>query len=348
MAYSDYGAFAYRNDIRDREREDITLREIVDNGDPDVEIGKVTSDAFDDTFDRLEYGIIGEDGVYVSLHRYGFYATQIVHVTHDEDGRLAIDDAISPSRIRQALIDSGEYRPDEHAREVYGDMSCLLDCETAWSISVDFHGWHVTLDNNGCDSIHENGYPDHCSMSKGDIRWDCYFGSAYGAGLSDYRPSDRHRFDTLDDEHKPSRLNYINVSVHDDVVAEKRRYVRLSRIIGDGLAMRMATFETDDEYGDCVDCVFNDDENSQSEYLSRYVDPFDALKLINLGIEIGKCGYDGIEVDDMGRIFPTDGTRSTVSKKEMRKILGIDKMSDLDMIVVSNWTHGTDDNHPNE
>lgn len=103
MAYNNYGAFAYLNGVRQRDREDVTLDQILNETEYKASGGQAVYDHLieNSTVDEsgnieyhepddeheLNHAIIGGpgDGVYLSVRRYGFSRSVLFYV---EDGKV--------------------------------------------------------------------------------------------------------------------------------------------------------------------------------------------------------------------------------------------------------------------
>lgn len=204
MAYNNYGAFAYLNGVRQRDREDVTLDQILNENEHISSGGQAVYDhliensTVDDSGNieyhepddehELNHAVLGGpgDGVYLSVRRYGFSRSILFYV---KGGKVV--DKLAAEGI-YALITNGKVAEDFDYWDYLNDEK--LDVKFQW------YGYNLHLMNLNSKKAYESGYPSSCasiiSKDKG-TEWRVFFDSSYGAGISDCYPEADSLFDTL-------------------------------------------------------------------------------------------------------------------------------------------------------
>jgi hypothetical protein len=147
MAYSDYGAFVYRNDERRVDKEDSEL---------------FVNDS-DRYYDMLYHGVLGDGDVRVGCYKQGWPDLYLWCVGGNQEyyGYDKLSRLFGWSDYDE--YDGIRYAPDHYDKE------------------FDFLGWHFHFVGSEWSDT-----PKYmASMKKNGEKWECYYDYMYGAGISD-------------------------------------------------------------------------------------------------------------------------------------------------------------------
>lgn len=304
MAYNDYGAFVYRDGHRRRDREDTTLEAVLAGdydpglaGDMAIYAELLSRTRDDGSLEQVpfwaqtKHAILGTGPVYVLVYKYGLRMCELVHVT---DGQ--VDDVLDEHGMRAILGPSADATDDGSS---YADP--LGERPTTEPLSL---GWH------GCDLAYvcrdpENAANDGRAQNSlaftepdGTV-WRAFYGSAYGAGLTDVEPWAHHLFDELAESGEPRRWHALAAQRREMTDEEDEGDDTWYRLRGASLAttvfdVRTASVLRDDEsVPACTGTIALHGETYAR--LSSLVSPNDVERLVNLGIALAHEGIDHVE-----------------------------------------------------
>lgn len=261
MAYSDYGAFVYRNMDRRRDREDG---------------GAFARDADGKDGYGCYHAVLGDGDIRLCIYKTSEANAELMYLP---DGSSE-PETISVHEYLRTLQD-----PDKASRKA-GDEN---PDRSGRSYTFDFHGATVTISIDDGRVI--QGY---ARVEQGDVEWQAWYGNGFGAGLTDERYTDK--WETLDPDTKAMRP-YVEKSFALRSGTVEGKEIAFEGIVGDGqrpiatvwAAPVLCRPKGGEEYWEA--CLFS----STADEVGASIGPSDMfIALINYGIRLARQGVDQV------------------------------------------------------
>lgn len=302
MAYSDYGAFVYKDGLRRPDKEDAPAfggdEDILDFGNAQriyVQIARQMEGQENQPWENISHGVLGDGPVRVSIHRTGVHACS-VYVFDDEDESVKVyreEDframcGVIPAEYPHLGEDATKEEMDEWDRKVH-DYMAATDDGYDWSFEVG--GAKVRFDWHPESTPLDEGAQFHASLVEADgSRWDGWYGSCYGAGWADSMAGNKV-YDVLGEDGRPAPCKMLRISDAEflyegaviDAVYDRAR----DRFLGLSYAV---AYEDLDGAEPTVASTFADSSLSRRAYLDAQA----LADVLNMGISLAQQGYKSV------------------------------------------------------
>ena len=301
MAYSNYGAFVYRNGHRRRDKEDAPVlgsEDILCVGNGAriyVQLSAQLAGIENKPWEDIAHGVLGDGHIRVSVSRDGVYACS-VYVFDDAGNCLEVYKerdirrmcGVSPESYPAWRDDMDEEEQKAHDSEVEAYYAATKHGYD-WSFEVDGCKIGFNWQANSDDPDDDN--PCHAWMIEPDgTRWDAWYGSCYGAGWTDTDAlcSQIDAYDELGEDGLPVPTRTLHLEdaefEYDGAIINGIYDGNRKRLVG----VNYAYVQDDDTLEPEMRSSFT------ASYRHAYLDAGALADILNLGIALAHRGYTSV------------------------------------------------------
>lgn len=323
MAYSDYGAFVYKNGIRRHDKEDVGVYEencdLPSSARIYANLAKRLLDdaAANNTCVGCYHAVLGDGDVRVSMYKegvgkiwiYDSVSDEIKEINAEQIVKHCLGDAYAnyiefdknacPDNASDAEKESYYNRNDTYYQQFNGP----------YSYEFEYNGYKIRFQSKGISDEDENisVYPRYSAemLEPDGTCWKAFYDVSYGAGITDTDGAE-HRFDFLDEDGNAPEHRVLNVTERTTSLYDEEHDVfgDLSLILdsrGNIMYRGEELFLMTEDGGEA--------STHSTEWRNSYIIPSDYIDILNRGIALAKQGIDEVSSCSSsfgGRIYDLD------------------------------------------